>query len=56
VADASGLELEPPPLDHAPPSVNATRAILAELEVLLPLLSPDAQSKILKLTRRLAGG
>ena len=40
----------------AAPRINATRAILAELDVLLPLLSPDAQSAVLDLARRLAGG
>jgi transcriptional regulator with XRE-family HTH domain len=42
--------------DDAAPRINATRAILAELDVLLPLLSPDAQSAVLDLARRLAGG
>jgi hypothetical protein len=42
--------------DQPVPKINSARAILAELEVLLPLLSPDAQRQVLDLTRRLAGG
>jgi transcriptional regulator with XRE-family HTH domain len=42
--------------DQAALETNATRAILAELEVLLPLLSSDAQRQVLRHTRRLAGG
>jgi transcriptional regulator with XRE-family HTH domain len=44
------------PLDKAVPKINTTRAILAELETLLPLLSPDAQTQVLNLTRHLSGG
>lgn len=44
-----------PSVVPAPPKTSAARAILAELETLLPLLSPDAQSEVLNLTRRLAG-
>ena len=42
-------------LADAAPKINSARAIMAELEALLPLLSPDAQTKVLDLTRRLAG-
>ena len=44
------------PADHAVKSPSSVNAILAELEALLPLLSPDARREVLDLTRRLAGG